>query len=370
MTDTDSGMDLEALRDGVRGVLSVQASHEAVAAFTDAQETLDQLLWGSAAELGWLALSAPEDHGGLGLAASELSVVYEELGRAVAPLPVLGTLLIVEALAQGGDADQQAGWMPRLAAGELVGAVSALTPAGFSTTLTLSSDGAGGSVLNGVADDLLDGAAAGVLLLLAREGEALHWVLVEPAVDGVSIEKIELIDRTRHLGRAVFDDVALPAGRVLARDAGVIADVLIQHAGLALAADSIGGAEAILDVTLEYLKTRQQFGKPIGSFQALKHRCADHKIALVAASALVAEAVAKAAVGTPDAYRYALSAKALACEVYTRIAQDAVQLHGGIGYTWEHTCHLYLKRAKLNEQLFGGPSVWLDAVSDRLLAAA
>ncbi|WP_395649735.1 acyl-CoA dehydrogenase family protein [Brevundimonas sp.] len=370
MTDSDSGMDLEALRDGVRGVLSVQASHEAVVAFTDRQGTLDQTLWGFSAELGWLALLVPEDHGGLALGARELSVVYEELGRAVAPLPMLGTLLVVEGLIQGGDADQQTAWLPRLAAGDLVGTVPLLTAAGFSTTLTLSSEGTGGWVLDGVVDTLLDGAAAGVLLLPAREGNTLRWVLVEPAVDGVRLEKVELMDRTRHLGRAVFEGVALPVGRVLAGDAGTIADVLIQHVGLALAADSIGGAEAILDITLEYLKTRQQFGKPIGSFQALKHRCADHKIVLVAASALVAEAVARAAAGTPDAYRYALSAKALACEVYARIAQDAVQLHGGIGYTWEHTCHLYLKRAKLNEQLFGGPTVWLDAVSDRLLAAA
>lgn len=370
MTDTQSGMDLEALRDGVRGVLLELATHERVAAFTDAQGVLDPTLWGAASDLGWLALSAPEDHGGLGLGPCELAVVYEELGRAVAPLPVLGSSLVVEALKQGGDSDQQAVWTPRLASGKLVGSTSALTPAGLTPTLTLTSDGAGGWVLDGVADDLLDGAAAGVLLLLAQDGEARRWVLVEPAVDGVIVEKIELIDRTRHLGRAIFDKVALPGDRRLAGSVTGIAEALIAHAALALAGDAMGGAGAILEITLDYLKTRHQFGKPIGSFQALKHRCADHKIALVAAHSLVAEAVAKAAAGTPDAHRYALSAKALACEVYVRISEDAVQLHGGIGYTWEHACHLYLKRAQLNEQLFGGPTVWLDAVSVHLLAVA
>ena len=372
MSDRHStdGMDLGALRDGVRGVLSAQASHEKVAAFTNAEGVRDQPLWSQAAKLGWLALPADEAHGGLGLGPSELAVVYEELGRAVAPLPVLGTMLVVEALARGGDAAQQAAWIPRLAAGELPGAVSMLTPGAPAPALTLTVGLGGGVVLDGVAENLLDGAAADVLLLLAREGEALRWVLVEPAVDGVVVEKAATVDRTRHLGVARFERLALPVERVLAGDAAVIADALLHHAALALASDARGGANAVFEIALDYLKTREQFGKPIGSFQALKHRCADHKIALVASGALVAEAVAKAASGDPAAGRYALAAKALATEVYARVAQDAVQLHGGIGYTWEHPCHLYLKRAKLNEQLFGGPAAYLDRVIDLLLAAA
>ncbi|GGL47138.1 acyl-CoA dehydrogenase family protein [Caulobacter rhizosphaerae] len=371
MSDGHSdGMDLEALRDGVRAVLTEQASHEKVAAFTNAEGVRDEPLWSQAAELGWLALSADEAHGGLGLGSSELAIVYEELGRALAPLPVLGTMLVVEALARGGDAAQQAAWTPRLAAGELAGAVSMLTPGDRTTRLTLSAGADGGVTLDGVAADLLDGAAADILLLLAREGEGLSWVLVEPALDGVVVEKVATVDRTRRLGEVRFDRLALPAGRVLMGDAGQIADALLAHAALALASDARGGANAVFEITLDYLKTREQFGKPIGSFQALKHRCADHKIALVASGALVAEAVARMASGDPAAGRYALAAKALATEVYARVAQDAVQLHGGIGYTWEHPCHLYLKRAKLNEQLFGGPAAYLDRVTDLLLAAA
>jgi alkylation response protein AidB-like acyl-CoA dehydrogenase len=371
MSDGNSdSMDLGALRDGVRAVLAQQASHEKVAAFTNAEGVRDQPLWAQAAELGWLALSASEAHGGLDLGPSELAVLYEELGRAVAPLPVLGTMLVIEALTRGGDAAQQAAWTPRLAAGELAGAVSMLTPGTPKSTLTLLAGADGGVVLDGVVENLLDGAAADVLLLLARDGETSRWVLVEPAVDGVTVEKAATVDRTRHLGAVRFDRVALPAGRVLSGDAGQIADALLHQAALALASDARGGANAIFEITLDYLKTREQFGKPIGSFQALKHRCADHKIALVASGALVAEAVVKMASGDPAAGRYALAAKALATEVYARVAQDAVQLHGGIGYTWEHPCHLYLKRAKLNEQLFGGPAAYLDRVTQLLLAAA
>lgn len=368
--NSDDGMDLGALRDGLRAVLSQQASHEKVAAFTNAEGVRDQPLWSRATELGWLALSAPEEHGGLDLGPSELAVLYEELGRAVAPLPVLGTMLVIEALARGGDAAQQAAWTPRLAAGELAGAVSMVTPGGLAPTLTLSTSADGGAVLDGVAENLLDGAAADVLLLLARDGETSRWVLVEPAVDGVTVEKVATVDRTRHLGEVRFERLALPAGRVLGRDADQITEALLRHAALALASDARGGGNAVFGITLEYLKTREQFGKPIGSFQALKHRCADHKIALVASGALVAEAIAKAVGDDPAAGRYALAAKALATEVYARVAQDAVQLHGGIGYTWEHPCHLYLKRAKLNEQLFGGPAAYLDRVTDLLLAAA
>lgn len=370
MSDTIDGMDLEALRDGLRAVLREQASHERVAAFANAEGARDSALWSQASELGWLALSAPEAEGGLGLGPAELAVVYEELGRCVAPLPVLGTMLAIEALARGGDAAQRAAWIPRLAAGELAGAVSMVTPGALDSNLTLSAGADGGVRLDGLAEDLLDGAAANLLVLLAREGETLRWVLVDPVADGVAVDKVATVDRTRHLGVARFEAVGLPAGRVLTGDVGEVAGALLHHAALALASDARGGAEAILEITLDYLKTRQQFGKPIGSFQALKHRCADHKIALVASGALVAEAVAKAAAGDPEAGRYALSAKALAADVYARVAQDAVQLHGGIGYTWEHPCHLYLKRAKLDEQLFGGPAAYLDRVTQLLLAAA
>lgn len=370
MTDTETGMDLIALRDGVRGVLAEQASHERVKAFADAEQILDKALWDQAAGLGWTALSAPECFGGLGLGALELGVVQQELGRAVAPLPWLGTMLAVEILSHAGEGPQVAAWTEGLATGTRIGAVSMVTPEALSTDLILSS-GAGGLVLNGFAGDLMDGSAADLLILLARrEDGKLAWVVVEPSIDGVTPEKIATVDRTRHLAQVRFTDVSLPSERLLAVDAERVGQALLATASLAIAADCDGGANAILELTLDYLKTRQQFGKPIGSFQALKHRCAEHKIALVASGGLLAEATDRLARGDDEALRLALAAKALCASVYFRIAEDAVQLHGGIGYTWEHPCHLYLKRARLNQQLFGGETAHLDRVAQLLLAAA
>jgi len=370
MTDTETGMDLTALCDGVRGVLSEQASHERVKAFTDAELGLDQALWDQAAALGWTALSAPEAFGGLGLGALELGVVHQELGRAVAPLPWLGTMLAIEILSQASESAQVAAWIEGLATGSRIGAVSMITPGGLSTDLSLSS-GPDGLVLNGLAGDLLDGAAADLLVLLARQADgSLAWVVVEPRVDGVTLEKITTVDRTRHLAQVRFAALALPSDRRLVLDAEGVGQALLAQASLAIAADCDGGANAILELTLDYLKTRQQFGKPIGSFQALKHRCAEHKIALVASGGLLAEATTRLARGDGEALRFALAAKALCASVYFRIAEDAVQLHGGIGYTWEHPCHLYLKRARLNQQLFGGEAAHLDRVAQLLLAAA
>lgn len=370
MTDSDSGMDLEALRDGVRGVLAEQASHERVAAFTDGEATLNAALWAQASELGWLALSAPEEAGGLGLGPQELAVVYEELGRSVAPLPMLGSMLAVTALTAAVQSEQTVEWIGQLASGERIGTVSMVRPGALETGLTLTAGEGGSVVLDGVADSLLDGASANFLVLLARDGDTLKWVVVDTAADGVAVEAIRTVDRTRSLGRTAFASLSLPADRVLAADAAAIGEAILTHAALAVASDSQGGAEAVLDITLEYLKTRQQFGKPIGSFQALKHRCAEHRLALVGSRHLIAEAVARAARGEADALRYVLSAKALAAATGFRVAEDAVQLHGGIGYTWEHPCHLYLKRARLNEQLFGDEAAHLDHVARLLLAAA
>src|SRR5262249_38403424 len=154
-----------------------------------------------------------------------------------------------------------------------------------------------------------------------------------------------------HLAHAGFEALMLPVERRLGEQPldPVLHDALLEHAALALACDAVGAAQEVLGLTIDYLKTRQQFGKPIGSFQALKRRCADHRVALEVAWSLVREAVRSRASGASDAAAQASLAKAYACDVGAAIATDATQLHGGIGVTWEHPCHLFLKRAKLDE---------------------
>jgi alkylation response protein AidB-like acyl-CoA dehydrogenase len=366
---SDSESDLEALRSGIRDVLEREAARDQVQSFVAGGLTLDAGLWTKASELGWLALAIPEEYGGLGLDFAAQAILYEELGRFVTPLPLLGTMLVAEALAGSGTPKQQAAWLPRIASGEMPASLPVQTPGGPADGVLMSKAG-DRLILSGRADDLIEGAAARLLLIGARDADGgQHYILVEPAADGVAAVAEPTADQTRHLAHIRFENTAIPADRLLPGPAEALNEALLSHAALALACDAMGGAAAIFEQTIDYLKIREQFGKPIGSFQALKHRCADHKVALEASGAVVREAVRKRAAGATDAALYASMAKFYACDVYSTIATDAVQLHGGIGFTWEHPCHLFLKRAKLNEALFGTAAAHADRAANLLLAA-
>jgi alkylation response protein AidB-like acyl-CoA dehydrogenase len=363
---SEADVELQALRDSVRGVLAQEADSARVHRLFDEGALLDRELWRTVSGLGWPALAVPEARGGLGLGAIEIAGVFEELGRRLAPIPFLGSVLAARAIAVGGDAAQGARWLPAIAEGSVLCAVS--PPFGAQGRRPAVREDQGRLILAGEAADLLQGAEADLLVIEAADerGETVHLVIEK--ADGAEIILERTVDQTRHLARARLDGLSLPADRRLAA-APALAEALATEAALALACDAVGGAEAIFEMTIEYLKTRQQFGKPIGSFQALKHRCADHKVAMAAAAAVVTEAVRLTAEGDPAAAHMAHVAKAYACEVYAALAEDAVQMHGGIGFTWEHDAHLYLKRAKLDQALFGGTAAHLDRAADLLVAA-
>ncbi len=189
----------------------------------------------------------------------------------------------------------------------------------------------------------------------------MRALAIDPKRHGVSIDLFKAGDLTRHLGEVSFNNLELPADCLMDADGRQLAERLLTHGSLALASDSVGGAARIFELTIEYLKTREQFGRPIGSFQALKHRCANLKVLLEVGAATVREAVAQAEMA--DAARWACMAKFQGCDAYANIAGDAIQLHGGIGFTWEHHCHLFLKRARLNQQLYGGSEWHRDRVA-------
>jgi alkylation response protein AidB-like acyl-CoA dehydrogenase len=366
----DGAAEFDALRETFCRVLTERASREQVQRFINSSELYDKALWREAAELGWLALPVPEDQGGLGLGFEVAALLYEELGRRVAPAPVLATFLVAQALTEAGTDAQKAASLPELVSGVAPASLSVIEPKRKAPSLRLRRRPDGALVLSGEAHDLLDGASATLLLVTAQsEDEAFHFVLVRPRDDGVTVRAEPLVDPTRHLAHVRFDDLVLAADRQLGERPlrPGLSDALLEHAALALACDAIGGADAVLSLTIEYLKTRVQFGKPIGSFQALKHRCANHKVALEAARAMTHDVVRRWADRRPAAAAYASLAKAYACDVATAIATDAIQLHGGIGFTWEHPCHLYLKRAKLNETLFGTRTAHEDRAAALLL---
>jgi alkylation response protein AidB-like acyl-CoA dehydrogenase len=292
--------------------------------------------WRQIIELGWLLVSVPEELGGLGQGLAGACALYRELGGSLAAAPFLPAMLAIDALCQG-----RADWIERLAAGDYVGAP--LAESALSATPTR---------LTGLASAVPDADKASHVVLCASEGDCV--ALVPLGSPGVEIQQRSTWDTTRRLFDLHLDGVELEDSLVLARGpaAQALRRRLSTHRDFALAADSVGGAIALLDRTVEYLLTRRQFGRPLAMFQALKHRCADLKALTAAAEALLIDGLGRlGGADSPDAALLGLQAKSFATSAYARVAEEALQLHGGIGMTSEYTCHLFLKRALLNAQL-------------------
>jgi alkylation response protein AidB-like acyl-CoA dehydrogenase len=220
--------------------------------------------------------------------------------------------------------------------------------------------------INGECLPVLDGAGADVLLVpvVTQDGPGIALLGNSPQLQAHSLP---VADRTRSVASLHCQDVMVPAGQVLCgTPAARLVQQLADEARILIAGDCMGGAQAILDATVEYLQTRMQFGKPIGSFQALKHRCADHKVALEGGKRLLLRATLEST-GTQRSLWASLT-KFSACDCYAALAADAVQMHGGIGFTWEHNAHLFLKRALLNQHLFGDSAQLQDRVAQLLLS--
>ncbi len=309
--------------------------------------------WKLIAEMGWLMMPLSEEAGGLGLGRDAVATIHFEMGRVLSRAPLIPALLALQALEKGAGLADQAGWLERVASGEYV-AVS-LEP---KNTIVAS-----GEVLTGTLRAVADADMAGHLLVCAPGLVAL----VPSNGAGVTVTERPLWDESRRLFDVTFDGHKVAPELIVARDnaADGIAASLRAELLVALAADALGAANATLDMTVEYLKTRKQFDRPIAMFQALKHRCADLKTRIVSAEALL-----WARAGDPEASEVQLGAlKALACEVFRFTAEEAIQLHGGIGLTEEHHCHLYMKRAELNRWLGGSADDLNEAAGRAALAA-
>lgn len=349
---------LAALRANAEEVLADLCPAGAVHRFIVKDEPYDTALWRKAAELGWLMISLPEAHGGLGGGVAELAVLQQAIGAKLAPIPFLGTVLLGDALAAWPAETTRAALLPELAAGSLVGAVGPIGDSGPPTLLVTVADH--DTMLNGTCAGILDAGAADWLLLEVKgPGGDTGLALVPTNAAGLSLERLPIADRTRVISKLSCLSVGLPPENVVfGADAQALIRKLTDLAAILIACDSIGGAFAVFDMTVEWLLTRKQFGKPIGSFQALKHRAADLKVTAEMASVLVKEAIERSAIAHAGAWP--ALAKFQACDAYQAIASDAVQMHGGIGFTWEAQPHLFLKRASLNRALFGNSACQLD----------
>jgi alkylation response protein AidB-like acyl-CoA dehydrogenase len=322
--------DQRSLRDTVRRLLTKESDH-----------------WPALTELGAPGLLVPAPAGGLGAGLAEVFVVQYELGRTLAATPMLGSVLAATALVSAGDT----ALLPRVAAGSVV-ALAWASPAGWTEPAFVARDGDAGWELSGSAAYVLDGDTADLLLAVARTDDGPALFEVEPAA--AVREHTPAMDQTRRLAAVTLS--AAPARLVGAMDLDLLRDV----ACTALAAEQAGTAARCLELTVDYAKQRRQFGRPIGSFQALKHRMADmHVLVETAESAALAAALAP-----PDelALRAAV-AKAHCAEALHEVAGEMIQLHGGIAITWEHDAHRYFKRAHAGLPLFGPPAEHVDRLA-------
>lgn len=356
----------EALRDVMRGFLQKYSTESDVRSVMDGDDGYDAAAWRTAAEqIGVQGLVIPEEMGGGGYGFDELAIVMEETGRTLFPAPLLSTAVLASSalLAVGGS---QAGeLLARIAGGDLIATV-AVSEAKLhwdpDDITTLASESGGRWALSGSKPYVLDGAQAGVILVAACTRAGVSLFAVESGADGLSVDPLDSMDKTRRFAAARFDDT--PA--VLLGGDGSAWETLsgvYDRALAALACEQAGGAQAVLEMTVEYLNVRHQFGRPIGSFQAIKHRCADLLVEVESARSAAAYASAAVAAGADDASVAASIAKVYCSQAFYHVAAESIQMHGGIGFTWEHPAHLYFKRAKSSEALFGWPADHRDRIA-------
>lgn len=353
--DLSHSAEQEELRRVVRAFFLAASPEAEVRRLMADDDGWDPAVWSRMAkELGLQGLAVPERYGGQGFGFQELAIVLEEMGRALVCAPFLSTaVLATHLLIRTGGATAEE-LLPRIAVGDLVATVAIAEESGGwdgdGLQAVATSDGPGWR-LDGTKCYVLDGNAADVVLVVARAREGLTVFRVDAGADGMARTPVRTADPTRRQARIEFRST--PATLVGELGAGgPVLSYVLQVAAIALAAEQLGGAERVLEMAVEYATVRVQFGRPIGSFQAVKHRCAEMLVDVERARSAVGYAAWCAAEQSDDLPVVASLAKATCSEAFSRVAADNILIHGGIGFTWEHPAHLYLKRAKSSELLF------------------
>ncbi|WP_328766770.1 acyl-CoA dehydrogenase family protein [Streptomyces sp. NBC_00286] len=361
----------EELRRTVRAFLADTSPETEVRRLMETPEGFDRAVWRRmGSELGLQGLAIPEEYGGAGCGPVEVGVVMEELGRALTCTPFLASaVLATTLLLRCEDEEARKRLLPGLAAGEAVATV-ALTE----DSARWDADGvglnaresAGSWLLNGHKTFVLDGASADVVLTVARTGDGIGVFSVDGDAAGLTRAPLTTMDPTRRQARLDYHDVRATRLRTRHGDGwGLVAEVL-DHAAVALAAEQVGVAGRALDMAVEYAKVRHQFGRPIGSFQAVKHLLADVLLEVESARAAAHYALLAAESEDPELPARASLAKAFCSDACLQAAAENIQVHGGIGFTWEHPAHLYLKRAKTSQLLFGDPAYHRELLARRI----
>jgi alkylation response protein AidB-like acyl-CoA dehydrogenase len=361
----------ELLRAEVRKFLDQNCPLEEVRKLSETESGFSRDFWMRMAELGWVGLTFPEAHGGVGLGWEDLVVVLEETGRSLFPSPLIATVLAGNAIARHGDAAQQKRWLPKLASGAAVGTFAHLEAGDAHEPAAIALRGrpdGDGFTLDGEKLFVPDAASADLFVVAFRTGDApdaLALAVVERGAKGVSAQRDATMDETKRTGRLRLEGVRVGRDALLGppgRAAGAIARILHEGA-LAVAAEAVGAAEAVQQLTTHYAKQRIQFDKPIGQFQGVKHPLAVAYVDIESWRSLTYYAAWALDAAPDDAPLAVARAKAWASEAFPRIGIEAIQLHGGIGYTWEYDAQLYLKRAKWMRPAFGDADYHFERVA-------
>jgi alkylation response protein AidB-like acyl-CoA dehydrogenase len=360
----------EELRNIVRQFLEAKSPETAVREQMDTERGYDPEVWSQMAEqLGLQSLIIPEEYGGQGFGYVELVVVLEEMGRSLVCVPYFSSVVLAaNTLIHSGDDAAKSAILPGIASGETVATVAFTEPngkwdeSGIEATATQSGDG---WTLSGTKMFVLDGNVATLLLVAAKTGAGTSIFAVDPTGSGVTRTNLSTMDQTRKQSKIDFDGA--PATLIGTDGAGwSTLERVLDLAAVALAAEQVGGAQKVLETAVQYAKDRVQFGRPIGSFQAIKHKCADMLLEVESAKSAAYYAAWCASELNDELPSVASLAKAYCSEAYFHAAAENIQIHGGIGFTWEHPAHLYFKRAKSSELLFGDPTYHRELLAQRI----
>jgi alkylation response protein AidB-like acyl-CoA dehydrogenase len=360
----------EELRKTVRQFLEQKSPETEVRRLMETTEGYDPAVWSQMAEqMGLQGLAIPEEFGGSGYGFIELGVVLEEMGRALLCAPFFSTVVLAaNTLLHSGDDAAKKELLPRLASGEAIATVAFTEPPGRwdEAGITLEATQSGGSwVLNGTKMFVLDGHTAGIIIVGGRTPQGVTLFVVDGEAEGLTRTPLSTMDQTRKQAKLEFANT--PATLLGTEGAGWdTLSTVLDLTAVGLAAEQVGGAQKVLEMAVEYAKVRVQFGRPIGSFQAIKHKCADMLLEVESAKSAAYYGMWCAAEMNDELASTASLAKAYCSEAYFHAAAENIQIHGGIGFTWEHPAHLYFKRAKSSELLFGDPTYHRELLAQRI----
>jgi alkylation response protein AidB-like acyl-CoA dehydrogenase len=355
-----------ALQDEARKFLAAKCPPDKVrAVLNDGTSDHDADLWDQVVEQGWLGAAIPEEYGGLGLGYLELCCIAEEIGRAVAPIPFASTVyFFAEALLRAGTPEQKAKFLPSLVTGEIVGTFASAERPGPVSAVAVSAE-VSGAKLSGAKLPVADGLLATHAVVLAKDSGKLSLFIVDLAAEGVKRTRLETLDGSREAARLEFSGAAVE--RLGAAGDGLdIFEAVNDRAAVLLAFEQVGGADMCLEMAIAYALDRYAFGRQIGAYQAVKHRLADIYTKNILARGNAYYGAWALNSDAPELTLAAAGARISATEAYWYAAKENIQIHGGMGFTWELDCHLHYRRSQILSAVAGSPRVWKERLVSRL----